>query len=72
MLGVKSLMIWWATMVAATSAIVCTDGVWWAIAIAWVTICGGAWMQRAATRGYKLRADRTASAAAVRAYWDRA
>ncbi len=53
--GVKSLMIWAATLAVSTAAIVYTDGVWWAIAIAWATATGGAWCQRAADRGRRRR-----------------
>ena len=51
MLDVKSLMIWVVTLAVSTAAIVYTDGVWWAIAIAWVTASGGAWCQHAGRCG---------------------
>ncbi len=56
MRGVKSFVIWAITLAASAIAITHTDGVWWAITIAWVTVAGGAWCQRAADRAGRVRA----------------
>ncbi len=65
----KAFTIYAVTLSASTVAIVHTNGVWWAFAVAWATAAGGILSLHVANKAAAIRSTEARHSEAIRAYW---